>query len=128
MPEVAVYESPHEAAQALVADHLMTRYNMPRDRANMLLIAVDLAMTAEDEKVKLGAIQTVLKHTQPEIKAIAVHHSGEVDHKVSAKGREEARKAIDGVFEAIADIKRTAAKPEEEELAPAPVEEAETIN
>jgi hypothetical protein len=106
MPEVKPYRTPWESAQALVADHALTKYGIVD--ADPLKVVTDLvfmestAVTQEDGSVtyigpspelRLAAAKVLLTYTRPAVKAIHMHVEGQVDVEHSHRAVEATSKA-----------------------------------
>ena len=119
MPEVTVYATPHEEAQAIIRETLIHTWMIPEKDANLIGMTLKLFFEADEERTKLGCLQLLAKHSLPEIKAVSMLHSGEVNHNVSAEGSKHALSLINGLLTEVAQIKR-AEETEEAEILPTP--------
>jgi hypothetical protein len=106
MPEIKPYQSPWESAQAVVADHVKLKYNLPD--ADPLKLVAELAFAPsqpiqlEDGTVaylgpspelKLAAAKTLLQYTRPQVKAIHMQLDGNINHEHTHKANEAMDKA-----------------------------------
>lgn len=98
MPAVKSYASPWEAAQALVADHVLAKYGLA-DADPLKLVAeiafepprtvkrIGLNGEYEDVEVRtepeivLSAARTLLKYTRAEVRSVQMTVSGEINHE-----------------------------------------------
>ena len=106
MPEIKPYQSPWESAQALVADHVRIKYNIP-DADPLKLVAEiafapsqpiqmedgTVAYLGPSPELKLAAAKTLLQYTRPQVKAIHMQVEGRVDHEHTHRANEAMDKA-----------------------------------
>ena len=134
MPQVKPYATPWESAQALVADHALTKYGIID--ADPMKVVTDMAFapsevvvaddgtvqyTGPSPELRLAAAKTLLRYTRPEVRAVIMRMDGNVnvEHTLAAETATSKARALLSV---LGTRKYLSGSVEEGETAPALLE------
>lgn len=82
MPEVTPYQTPQDAALALIRDHAENIYGI-KDADPLKVVADFMLNTKFSPELRLKAATTALKYTRTELRSTQVDVTGKIDHEHS---------------------------------------------